>query len=838
MSGPEHPGDPTDALVTAFGQLSELEGAAREAALDRLRHDDPALAQAVARLLAHSTGTMRAFTDFAAKAADDAHARRTFSAGETIGGFVLTERIGSGGMGEVWRARQSQPTRDVALKLMQVDRHASTRAAAVREPETLAMLRHPAIATIHASGVDASGIAWIAMEYIEGAVPLTAAARALPLRRRLELLADAADAVAHAHSAGFIHRDLKPANILVGTDGRVKVIDFGIALTAAERAADPRTRCGTPAYLAPEALDGDPALVDGRADVRALGVILAEIAFGSLPEPLRTSNPIALLHAIRETAFTPPADAPRETRGELAAIIARATAIDPAARYRTVASFADDLRAFLAHRPIEAAPPGAVARLRLAARRNPLAATLVIAVFLCLVAATTVSTYYALYARQAAIEAGALATKTSDIYLAFLDIFLPDDIARPEIRRLTIEDFIRSRVTHLEEMAARSRPHEQLEGNASLPQTLQYACLALGLEEEAQRCALAREVLEARIADPKGAIARARHLESLYARLARDPNDRAARAAIDTMIPEILEQQSIIRAGALSQIGTVDYYGDALMSAQVAEALVAHDPGNTEVVVAAVSRLAISVRDAVDQGRPLAPADHANITRAIELLRTFVASPDQAKRIGICTIASTVNLFLSAGLPAAREPALIPSLIDLALLEHELYPKNPRLVSLHYFDVTPLRLARAGAWDACATALDAVDHFVAERRLELDPSDLRNFALARAELAMHRGHGSQPGGGRAQALEILGAALASDPGLEDPYSAFESFVAALDRHATLASELGLRDAVLTDLDRANRFIANCGDRRAPGALALRVAEHIALLLKAMPEPPR
>ena len=215
-------GMPTGRTVIAFGRLLELDRAARAAALAKLSEDDPDLARQLASLLANADRPTIVITGFAATTSTGPAPHPHRVAGSRIGGFELLEQIGSGGMGEVWRARQSNPTREVALKVARLDAHAATRSAAVREPEALAALRHPGIATIHASGID-GGFGWIAMELIDGAQTLVDAARTQPLRTRIALLADVADAIAHAHAAGFIHRDLKPSNILLNADCSLKV---------------------------------------------------------------------------------------------------------------------------------------------------------------------------------------------------------------------------------------------------------------------------------------------------------------------------------------------------------------------------------------------------------------------------------------------------------------------------------------------------------------------------------------------------------------------------------------------------------------------------------------
>ena len=147
-------GVPTGRTVIAFGRMLELDQAARESALATLSEDDPELARQLASLLANADRTTLVFPDFAATASTGHAPHPLLVAGSAIGGFELLEQIGSGGMGEVWRARQTNPTREVALKVARLDAHAATRSAAIREPEALAALRHSCIATIHASGTD------------------------------------------------------------------------------------------------------------------------------------------------------------------------------------------------------------------------------------------------------------------------------------------------------------------------------------------------------------------------------------------------------------------------------------------------------------------------------------------------------------------------------------------------------------------------------------------------------------------------------------------------------------------------------------------------------------
>ena len=794
--------DPNDPVVLAFGELLDLAPAEQRDALERLQREHPEVAARVVRLLQHASGRTRIFTSFAAGAV--AQPRRTFAAGELVGGFTLLEPIGRGGMGEVWRARQQQPARDVALKLIHADTSASARVAALREPETLALLRHPAIATIHASGTDGA-VTWIAMEHVAGASTITEAARGRALSERIGLILTATDAIAHAHASGFIHRDLKPSNILVGADGQLKVIDFGIALSpSAGWTTDPRGACGTPAYIAPEALEPGTAVIDARADIRALGVLLYEAVHGTLPEALRSEHPLELLRAIRDERFAPPPRAPRETRGDLAAIIARATALDPARRYPTAAALAQDLRSYLAHRPIDAAPRGPLGRTRLAARRNPVAATLVAVTFLALVAATAISTFYALYARQAAIEAGTLTEQTSQTYSAFIEVFFPVGLDPREAESLSIKEYLRRRVTRLETQASSLRTIAAAGSFDDVAKTMQHACNSLGLPDEAERCMIVRELAAARGSDRNGFITRTRHLDGLYTRLARDPNDPAARAALDALIPGMLASQRIILAGPLSLIGGVDYLRQPMLSEQVARALVAAEPGNPEVVLSAVSRLFFSVYFAVERGEPLDADDIRMLGLAVSHVERLADDPDPSTMNTALGVANGIDLYFSANLAAAHDHRLIESLVRIGLIGDR-GAADPSTIGVGYTAAVPMRLIARGDFASAAAVLDHVDRVVSASGLPVERAHAILLALARTALLLRTGSADDRSPAPARAIAFLTQAIAQDPLPSDRERAHEFHAQAIARLAELAAEQGDRALLDSLTARATRL---------------------------------
>src|SRR5262249_34238760 len=196
------------------------------------------------------------------------------------------------------------------------------------------------------------------------------------LAARAGLVARVCDAAQHPHDQGVIHRDLKPANILVEQTGQPKVLDFGAARAAGADllTAAGLTRTGqllgTPNYMSPEQVAADPAAIDHRCDVYALGVILFELLAHRLPHQLENRPPA------QATRLTVMQDAPSlgsidpALRGDVETIVAKALEKDPARRYATAADLAADLRRWLAHEPILARPPSALYHLRQFARRH------------------------------------------------------------------------------------------------------------------------------------------------------------------------------------------------------------------------------------------------------------------------------------------------------------------------------------------------------------------------------------------------------------------------------------------------------------------------------------
>lgn len=289
--------------------------------------------------------------------------------GDRIDRHELIERLGRGGFGSVWRARQFEPVqRDVALKVRwDVDESGST-ASFLSEQQALARLQHPGIAKVFDAGHTDDGRSWLTMELVDGE-PITCHCErhALPLAARLELFVRVCAAVQHAHGKGLLHLDLKPANVLVtcrdGEDQPV-VIDFGLARATNEASfhqLDAANVRGTPDYMSPEQLVAG-ASIDARTDVYALGVMLHELATGRRPR-LAGETTREPARPPRRRERTPP---------DVDWIVARAIATEPDQRYTTVHELADDVRRLLRHEPVRAAPPSRLYELQCLLRRRRL----------------------------------------------------------------------------------------------------------------------------------------------------------------------------------------------------------------------------------------------------------------------------------------------------------------------------------------------------------------------------------------------------------------------------------------------------------------------------------
>jgi tetratricopeptide (TPR) repeat protein len=301
-------------------------------------------------------------------------------AADRIGGYRLVRELARGGMGVVYHAHSLSLDRPVALKVM--------RDALAPDPEDVerfllearaaARLRHPGIVGVHEVGQD-EGRWFIAMDLVEGESLKARVLRdgPLPAREAAKVALGLARALAYAHERSILHRDVKPANVLLGEDGAPLLTDFGLAkdvgagreergLTATGMAV------GTPAYMPPEQAEGDASRVDRRADVYGAGATLFEMLVGRAPFGGKTA--LSVLEAVINQAPPRPSAARPDLDRDLETICLTCLEKDPARRYGSADALADDLEAYLAHRPIRARPVGPLGRAARWARRHPVAA--------------------------------------------------------------------------------------------------------------------------------------------------------------------------------------------------------------------------------------------------------------------------------------------------------------------------------------------------------------------------------------------------------------------------------------------------------------------------------
>jgi serine/threonine protein kinase/tetratricopeptide (TPR) repeat protein len=332
----------------------------------------------------------------------------TEAPGGQIGRYKLLRVLGEGGMGIVYLAEQHQPIRrKVALKVIKPGMDSKRVIARFEaEQQALALMNHPYVARVYDAGVAPSGHPYFVMEHVSG-IPITEHCDKyqLTVEKRLALFLHVCEAIQHAHQKGIIHRDLKSSNILVALQDEEavpKVIDFGVAralsqpLTERTLYTEQGQLVGTPEYMSPEQADPENADIDIRTDVYSLGVLLYELLTGVLPFDRETFREGGIDHIrkviceqdpptpstrLSRTSVAESAESARrrrtdvrtlqhKLRGDLDWITLKAMEKDRTRRYASVDAMATDVRNYLNHQPVSAAPPGTVYRLKKFIRRH------------------------------------------------------------------------------------------------------------------------------------------------------------------------------------------------------------------------------------------------------------------------------------------------------------------------------------------------------------------------------------------------------------------------------------------------------------------------------------
>ena len=372
----------------AFTEAIGLPQLALAPFLGALRDHDPTIADEVESLL----GYHARMGGIAEGAGNPTISLPATMIGKLVGGCRIEKLIGYGGMSAVYAATQEFPRRRVAVKIVRRERLGAGARRRLRvEAEALARLEHPNIARVYAAGTqrlgdqrdnDDNDSPFIVMELIEHAVALNRWANdhGLDALARIDLVAQIADAIEHAHRAGVIHRDIKPGNVIVGADGTPKIIDFGIAavrnstVTAATEGP-----MGTLAYMSPEQARG--GTIDTRSDVWGLGALLYDLLTGQ--PPFDAADRSVVEHINRLLHDTAPPIAPLAAASNGAAfaatlpvgcdaVLRKALSSDANRRYRSAAEFADELRRLIARETLIARPDSEWdAMVRLTRRHRP-----------------------------------------------------------------------------------------------------------------------------------------------------------------------------------------------------------------------------------------------------------------------------------------------------------------------------------------------------------------------------------------------------------------------------------------------------------------------------------
>jgi tetratricopeptide (TPR) repeat protein/predicted Ser/Thr protein kinase len=360
----------TDEIRLLFHELADLSQIERERIFAE-RATAAYVRVEVESLLEYDDPDRQSLTMVVSRAARQAESAGEVEAIGMCGPYRLLQKLGSGGMGTVFLAERSdgEVQQNVAIKLLRADAGSSWHERFLRERQLLADLNHPSLTCLLDAGHTSEGRPYLAMEYVDG-IPIDVFGEHKSLREKLGLFLGVCEAVAHAHRHLIVHRDLKPSNILVTAAGEPKLLDFGIAKVLDDTAnvTHPDERLMTPNYASPEQLRG--ANQTTLTDVYSLGAVLYKLVTGRSPHESEEGVSQALEFATGRREISAPSQLNAHLPTDIDFILRKALRHEPNERYASVESLANDIRAFLGSRPIEARSGDTWYRTRRYVRRH------------------------------------------------------------------------------------------------------------------------------------------------------------------------------------------------------------------------------------------------------------------------------------------------------------------------------------------------------------------------------------------------------------------------------------------------------------------------------------
>jgi len=551
-------------------------------------------------------------------------------AGEHIGPYVLVSLLGRGGMGEVWVAerRDGQFEQNVALKLLRrgIDSE-GIRRRFLQERQVLAHLDHPNIARLLDGGEAPDGRPYFVMELVEGE-PITKFCRdhEASIEERLRLVATCAEATAAAHRRLVVHRDIKPSNVLVSGDGRVKLLDFGIAKVLSDDGSSTQwtraeERVLTPTYAAPEQILGDP--VTTATDVYALGAVLYELLTGAPPHDRTSRSAVKLAAQVELETLERPSRAvtvsggtegrssrrlARRLEGDIDAIVQKALRREPERRYPGAAEMAEDLRRHLAGQQVEARPDTVAYRVGKFVRRNRAGVAAAVLVVLALVAGLAATSWQARVAR-------ANARRAQRVQDFLVGIFQGSDPSNARGEKVTAREILAAGTRRIE-TDLRGEPEVQ----AALYDSVAQIQTSLGALPEAQ--ALAERALADRrrlfgADDP-------RTMQSLV-----------TLAKVRTALADEKDAEKLVRRALPVLAAAYGEDGDETLRARELLVDLLVNQGSNEEALAAAQTLLASRRRRSGDGSP----DTANNLHQVGMIQEGMSRYDDAEKTYRQTIA-------------------------------------------------------------------------------------------------------------------------------------------------------------------------------------------------------